>query len=422
MNVRVSTLENGLRIVSHGMDTVETVSLGAWVNTGTRYESADINGVSHLLEHMAFKGTERRNALQIVEEIEAVGGHLNAYTAREHTAYYAKILKEDLELAVDIIADILQHSVMDADELAREQDVIVQEINQSHDTPDDVVFDFFQETAFPAQAIGRPVLGTAALVRKMDRTVLLDYMRGHYSAPNIVFAAAGNLDHERFVKLAEEAFGALPKPKDGSREQTRYVGGDSREIRDLEQVHVLLGMQGVPFKDDDFHAMSIFSTILGGGMSSRLFQEVREKRGLAYSIYSYLQCYTDGGLFGIYAGTAKEQVHDLVPLVFDEIAKVAEGIEEAEIARARAQVKASILMSLESTSSRCEQLARQMMVYKRPIPIEETVAKIDAVDAKAIRRVAERLTAGKPTMAALGPVSRVDALEKLARFAETGSG
>ncbi len=414
MTIEVTELKNGLRVVSDAMDTVETVSLGAWVAVGTRDEAAPINGISHLLEHMAFKGTERRNALQIAEEIEAVGGHLNAYTAREHTAYYAKILKEDLELAVDVIADILQHSVMDADELAREQDVIVQEINHAHDTPDDVVFDFFQETAFPGQAIGRPVLGTAALVQAMDRTVLLDYMRGHYSAPNIVFAAAGNLDHGRFLKLAEEAFDSLPAPEDGSREQARYVGGDVRENRDLEQVHVLLGMQGVPFEDEDFHATSIFSTLLGGGMSSRLFQEVREKRGLAYSIYSYLQCYTDGGLFGIYAGTSKEQVQDLVPLVFDEIAKVAEGAEEAEIARARAQVKASILMSLESTSSRCEQLARQMMVYKRPIPIEETVAKIDAVDGKAIRRVAERLMAGKPTMAALGPVSGVDALEKLA--------
>ena len=414
MSVQVTEFNIGLSVVSDTMDTVETVSLGAWVGVGTRDEAPAINGISHLLEHMAFKGTERRSALEIVEEIETVGGHLNAYTAREHTAYYAKILKQDLGLAVDIIADILQHSVMDPDELAREQDVIVQEINQSHDTPDDVVFDFFQETAFPGQAIGRPVLGTAALVRGMDRTVLLDYMGGHYSAPKIVFAAAGNLDHGRFVKLAEDAFDSLPKPSNGEREQARYVGGDCREDRDLEQVHVLLGMQGVSFEDEDFHAMSICSILLGGGMSSRLFQEVREKRGLAYSIYSYLQSYTNGGLFGIYAGTAKDQVEDLVPLVFDEIAKVADGVGDDEAARARTQVKANILMSLESTSSRCEQLARQMMIYKRPIPIEETVAKIDAVDGNAIRRVAERLMAGKPTMTALGPVSKIDALEKLA--------
>ena len=347
MSIEVTKLSNGLRVVSDFMDTVESVSLGAWVEVGTRDEAAKINGMSHLLEHMAFKGTERRSAVGIVEEIEAVGGHLNAYTAREHTAYYAKILKQDLELAVDIIADILQHSVMDEGELAREQGVIVQEINQSHDTPDDVVFDFFQETAFPEQALGRPVLGSAALVRGMNRDAILGYMKDHYSASRIVFAAAGNLDHVRLVRLVEDAFDALPEPVDGTREPARYVGGANRQPRDLEQAHVLLGMKGIAFEDEDFHAASMFSTLLGGGMSSRLFQEVREKRGLAYSIYSYLSSYTDGGLFGVYAGTGKDNIGDLVPLVFSEIGKLADGAgggEDAEIDRARAQIKASILI------------------------------------------------------------------------------
>ncbi len=414
MTIQVTELPGGLRVVSDTMDTVESVSLGAWIEVGNRDEAPAINGISHLLEHMAFKGTERRSALEIAEEIEAVGGHLNAYTSREHTAYYAKILKEDLALAVDIIADILQHSVMDPDELAREQDVIVQEINQAHDTPDDVVFDFFQETAFPEQALGRPVLGTVERVRSMTPAVLRDYMADHYSAPNIVFAAAGNLDHGRFVKLAEQAFDALPAPKNGGRERAQYVGGNCREDRDLEQVHFLLGLEGVSFEDEDFHAASIFSTLLGGGMSSRLFQEVREKRGLAYSIYSYLQSYTDGGLFGVYAGTGKAEVRELVPLVFDEIVKLTQEVKDDEIARARAQVKAHILMSLESPSSRCEQLARQMMVYKRPIPIKETIAKVEAVDGDAIRRVAGRLLASRPTMTALGPVKNVGDFEKLA--------
>ena len=423
MSIEVTELSNGLRIVSDFMDTVESISLGAWVEVGTRDEAAEINGMSHLLEHMAFKGTERRSAVEIVEEIEAVGGHLNAYTAREHTAYYAKILKEDLELAVDIIADILQHSVMDGDELAREKDVIVQEINQSHDTPDDVVFDFFQETAFPEQALGRPVLGSAALVKGMGRDAVLGYMRDHYSAPRIVFAAAGNFEHGRFARLVEDAFDALPKPTNGTREPARYVGGANRQPRDLEQAHVLLGMKGIAFEDDDFHAASVFSTLLGGGMSSRLFQEVREKRGLAYSIYSFLSSYTDGGLFGVYAGTGKDDVRDLVPLVLGEIGKLAAGgakggakggAEDAEIDRARAQIKASILMSLESTAARCEQLARQMIVFKRPIPIDETIAKIDAVDGAAIRRVAERLLSGPTTITALGPVPDLEELEKLA--------
>jgi len=403
VSVQVSELGNGLRVVSDVMDTVETVSVGAWVDVGTRDEAPEINGISHFLEHMAFKGTERRNALQIAEEIEAVGGHLNAYTAREYTAYFAKILKGDLALAVDIVADILQHSVMDADELAREQDVIVQEINQAYDTPDDVVFDYFQETAFPDQALGRPVLGTADLVRSMQPETLLGYMAGHYSAPNIVFTAAGNLDHDRLVKLAAGAFDALPPQTNGAREAARYVGGDFSETRELEQAHVLMGLEGIRFDDDDFYAASVFSTILGGGMSSRLFQEVREKRGLAYSIYSYLSSYTDGGLFGVYAGTGRDEVKTLVPLVFDEIEKLADSAGGDEIARARAQIKAGILMSLESTSSRCEQLARQMMVFKRPLSVEEITAKVDAVDAAALSRVAGRLLAGPRTLTTLGP-------------------
>ena len=403
MTVTVTELPNGLRVVSDTMDQVETVSLGAWIEVGTRDEGADINGISHLLEHMAFKGTQRRDAKAIAEEIENVGGHLNAYTTRESTAYYAKIMKEDMPLAVDIIADILQHSVMDSTELSREQDVIVQEINQSFDTPDDVVFDYFQETAFPDQALGRPVLGTADLVRAMTPDTLLGYIGKHYSATGMVFAAAGNLDHQRLVDLAEDAFDSLPEPTNGGHEQARYVGGDSHQTRDLEQAHVLVGLEGMAFDDPDFYAASVMSTVLGGGMSSRLFQEIREKRGMAYAIYAYLQCYTDGGLFGVYAGTDKSQVEELVPLIFAQIKEISGGLLDTEIARARAQIKAGILMSLESTSSRSEQLARQMVVFKKPLSIEDTIAKVEAVDEDAIKRVAERLLASPPTLTTLGP-------------------
>jgi len=403
MTVTVTELPNGLRVVSDTMDQVETMSLGAWVEVGARDEDADINGISHLLEHMAFKGTQRRDAKAIAEEIENVGGHLNAYTTRESTAYYAKIMKEDMPLAVDIIADILQHSVMDSTELSREQDVIVQEINQSFDTPDDVVFDYFQETAFPDQALGRPVLGTADLVRAMTPDTLLGYIGKHYSATGMVFAAAGNLDHQRLVDLAEDAFDSLPEPTNGGHEQARYVGGDSHQTRDLEQAHVLVGLEGMAFDDPDFYAASVMSTVLGGGMSSRLFQEIREKRGMAYAIYAYLQCYTDGGLFGVYAGTDKSQVEELVPLIFAQIKEISGGLLDTEIARARAQIKAGILMSLESTSSRSEQLARQMMMFKKPLSIEDTIAKVEAVDEDAIKRVAERLLASPPTLTTLGP-------------------
>ncbi|NQV84540.1 MAG: insulinase family protein, partial [Rhodospirillales bacterium] len=326
-----------------------------------------------------------------------------AYTAREQTAYYAKVLKDDAPLAVDMVADILQHSVMDEAELVREKDVIVQEIHQSHDTPDDVVFDYFQETAFPDQALGRPVLGTAALVQSMSPDTLLGYMGHHYSGPNMVFAAAGNIDHDRLVGLVEAAFDALPAKTNGVREAARYVGGDYQQTRDLEQAHVLIGMEGIPFTHDDFHATSVFATLLGGGMSSRLFQEIREKRGMAYAIYSYMQCYSDGGLFGVYAGTGKDDVAAMAPLVFDEIKKLTRDIPQDEIARARTQIKAGTLMSLESTSSRCEQLAGQIMIFGRPLPMEEIIAKIDAVDEATLCRVAEQLLVGAPTLTTLGP-------------------
>ena len=403
MSAQVTTLKNGLRVISDHMDTVETVSLGAWVDVGTRDEAADINGISHVLEHMAFKGTKRRSAYQIAETIEAVGGHLNAYTSRENTAYYAKVLKEDAGLAIDIISDILQHSTMEPDELAREQTVIVQEIHQAHDTPDDIIFDHFQETAYPDQAMGRPVLGTADLVHAMNRETLLGYMGDHYSPSKMIISAAGNIDHGELVEMAEASFNALPKGQESTREDASYKGGIFCEDRNLEQVHLLLGFDGLSYADPDFYAASVLSTLFGGGMSSRLFQEIREKRGLVYSIYSFMSCYTDGGMFGIYAGTGAEEAPLLIPLIKEEMEKVITDVSDDEIDRARAQLKASILMSLESTSTRCEQLARQLSLFGRPISTEETVEKIEAVDINAIRHVATRLFSGPATQAAIGP-------------------
>ena len=412
-SVRVSTLDNGLRVVSDPMATVETVSVGVWVEAGARHEHPEINGVSHLLEHMAFKGTGRRSALEIAAEIEDVGGHLNAYTSRESTAYFAKVLKEDTALAVDIIADILQDSVMDAEELERERSVIIQEINQALDTPDDVVFDHFQETAYPDQPIGRPVLGTAELVGAMERDVVIDYMGRHYGVGNMILVGAGRIEHGTLAALAADAFSGLSSGAAPATEPTRYEGGDFRENRDLEQAHVVLGFEGISYEDPDFHAASMLSTILGGGMSSRLFQEVREKRGLAYSVYSFLSCYQDGGLFGIYAGTSERETGQLIPVVADEILKVRDGVGEDELARARAQIKSSILMSLESTSARCEQLARQMMVFGRPMPTQEIVANIEAVDADAILHTARRIFDSSLTVTALGPVSKLESFESI---------
>ena len=413
MTIQENRLANGLTVVTDRMETVETVSIGAWVDVGTRDEQPDVNGVSHLLEHMAFKGTERRDAYAIAAEIEAVGGHLNAYTSREHTAYYAKVLKDNLPLAVDLIGDILQHSVMDAEELAREQAVILQEIHQAHDTPDDIVLDHFQEAAFPDQAMGRPVLGQPEVVKNMGAESIRAYMDQHYSAERMVVAAAGNLDHDVFTRLVEETFTTLPAFEANDRQPGRYCGGDYREERDLEQVHVVFGAEGIAFDDQGFYVASVLSTILGGGMSSRLFQEIREKRGLAYTIYSFLSCYSDCGIFGVYAGTGAEESHGLLSLVLDEIEKAQDHVTDEELDRARAQLKASILMALESTSARCEQLARQMMVFGRPIPTDEVVQRIEAADRASVTDVAQRVFAGRPSIAAIGPVGALCSYDTL---------
>jgi len=411
--VRLTTLDNGLRIASDAMPSVETVSLGVWAEAGTRHERPEVNGVAHLLEHMAFKGTEKRSARAIAEEIEAVGGHLNAYTSRENTAYYAKLLAEDLPLGLDIIADILQHSVFDPEELARERAVVLQEIGQAEDTPDDIIFDRFQETAYPDQAIGRPVLGTAAIIGEMAPAAVRDYMRSHYSADRLVLAAAGKVDHDRLVDLAASAFDTLPRRCDEPVEEASYQGGEFREERDLEQAHIVLGFAGVDHLDPDYYPVSVLSTLFGGGMSSRLFQEVREKRGLVYSIYSFASSYRDGGLFGIYAGTGENEVAELMPLVCDELVKLADTLEDEEVARARAQLRAGLLMSRESTGSRSEQLAQQLMVYGRPVGVAEIVGRIEAVDRTALAGAARRLLASAPTLAVLGPIDRVEPMARL---------
>lgn len=415
MSVSIEEVRPGLKLVTDRMDKVETATLGVWVEAGTRHETPEINGVAHMLEHMAFKGTRKRSALAIAEEIENVGGHLNAYTSREHTAYYAKVLKEDAGLALDIIADILQDSVFDAAELERERDVIVQEIGQAEDTPDDIIFDHFQAAAFPAQGLGRPVLGTEEIVKGLDRAAIEGYMRAHYGPPCMLVAAAGKIDHAALSQDVAKLFDKLPAVRPQRSDAARYVGGESRVERDLEQAHLVLGLPGVDFADPDYYAVSVLSTLLGGGMSSRLFQEVREKRGLAYSVFAHTASYADGGLFSIYAGTDPLRLGELLPVLCDELLKMQEPVEGGELARARAQLKASVLMSLESTSARCEVLARQMQVFARPVPPEELVAKIEAVDAQHVAKAAKRILAsGKPTLAALGPLGRLESYDSLA--------
>ena len=412
--IRVTRLPSGLTVVTETMDRVETVSLGAYVATGTRNETEAENGASHFLEHMAFKGTATRTAPQIAEAIENVGGHINAYTAREQTAYYVKLLKEDLALGADIIGDILTHSSFAPEELERERGVILQEIGQANDTPDDIIFDRFQETAFPSQPMGRPVLGTEAGIKGMQRDQLTGYMKRHYAAGNVVVAAAGALQHDTVVELAKRHFADLPSELPGAFAPGRYLGGEYREDRDLDQVHIVLGFPAVGYADRDYYPSLLLSTLLGGGMSSRLFQEIREKRGLVYSIYSFAAPFIDGGLFGIYAGTGEDEAKELMPVTLAELRRVQRDVSQEELNRARAQVKAGLLMSLESTGSRCEQIARQIQIFGRIVSTSETVEKLNAVTLDDIGRCAARIFGGTPTLATVGPAEHVPSLSSIA--------
>ena len=413
MTARLSTLSNGLRVASDRIETVDTVSLGLWVDVGTRHEPPEKNGVAHFLEHMAFKGTRRRSAQAIAEEIEAVGGHLNAYTSRESTAYYAKVLKEDLPLALDILADILQNSTFDPAELERERAVILQEIGQAYDTPDDIIFDHFQECAYPEQAMGRPVLGRPDIVRSLDRAAVVHYLAEHYGARHMVLAAAGHLDHESLLGLAEQLLAGLPPERPVRPEPALYQGGERREERDLEQLHLILGFPAPPLGDRDYYAAAVLSTAFGGGMSSRLFQEIRERRGLVYAIHSFVHGYRDGGLFGIYAGTGEAEAAELAPALASEAKKLDEGLSPVELGRAKAQMKAGLLMSLESTAARCEQLAQHLLVHGTPFEPPEIVRRIEAVDDAAIARVLGLWRSAPPTLVALGPLGRLEDFARL---------
>ena len=404
MSVEVARLPSGLVVITDAMPHLESASLGVWVGAGSRDERPDEHGISHLLEHMAFKGTTRRTARQIAEEIEAVGGDLNAATSAETTAYYARVLRADVPLALDVLSDILADPAFDPEELQREQNVIVQEIGAAEDTPDDLVWDWLQEVAFAGQPMGRSILGTRATVRSFDRARLSAYLTRNYRGPDMVIVAAGAVDHAAVVSEVEHRFASFAGPAAPLPEPARFIGGSRIERRELEQVHIALALQGLPQRDPDLYSLQVFTSILGGGMSSRLFQEVREQRGLCYAIYAFHSPYADSGMFGLYAGTDAEDVAELMRVVVGEIHAAAQTISDAEVARAKAQMKAGLLMALESSSARAEQLARQIIAWGRPIPLEEIVAKVEAVTLESTRAAGRAVIArGRPALAALGP-------------------
>jgi predicted Zn-dependent peptidase len=420
MSVKVTQLSTGLSVLTDSMPHLQSASLGVWVGSGSRDENPNEHGISHLLEHMAFKGTRRRSARQIAETIEAVGGDLNAATSIESTAYFCRVLKADVPLALDVLSDILSEPTFDPDELQREQNVIVQEIGAVEDAPDDLVFEWLQETAFPGQSVGRSILGTPDTVRSFNPERLRAYLGRNYRGPGMLVAAAGAVDHDAIVADAEKRFAAFNGPAAPTPEGARFGGGVRVESRDLEQVHIALALEGLPIKDNALYNLQVFTYVLGGGMSSRLFQEAREKRGLCYAIHAFHMPYSDTGLFGLYAGTDAADAPNLMQVVIDEIARATEELDQTEVNRAKAQMKAGLLMALESSEARVAQLARQMLAYGRPIPLDEIVARVDAVTVDSARAAGRALIGrGKPAIAALGPG---DGLESTAAIAESLAG
>lgn len=417
MQHNLTVLQNGLKIITSERPQSETVSLGIWVNTGAAYEKQEVNGISHFVEHMVFKGSKKRSSQQISEEIENVGGQNNAYTSREFTAFYAKMLKNDVELALDVIADFVLNPTFPEDEMIKEKEVVIQEINQAIDTPDDIVFDYFQETAFPNQPLGRTILGPKEIVRSFTPEILKYYMSTNYAATNTVIVAVGNINHDNFVNMVKNRMNNYQKNTSFEIAPQIYNGGFFNEKRQIEQAHALIGFKGVEYKNSLYYPINIFSTIFGGGMSSRLFQEIREKRGLVYSVYSYHSSQTDNGLFGIYAGTSSEQLNTLIPVIVDEIKKISnEYVTEKELKRAKVQLKASMLMALESSSSSAEVIARQMLLHNRVIPTEEIVAKIDNITKEDILTAAQTIFSSNPTYTLLGDLNQYPDYEQLKNY------
>jgi predicted Zn-dependent peptidase len=408
VSAQSTTLDNGMVVLTDHMSHLESASLGVWVKAGARSERKTEHGISHLLEHMAFKGTTSRNALEIAEAIENVGGDLNAATSIEHTGYFARVLKEDVVLAADILSDILQNSLFDDEELSREKQVIVQEIGAARDNPDDQVFDLFQEAAFPSQPIGRTILGTVDSVREFNSDTIRKYMNRNYVGDHMVMAAAGNVSHDELVDVARERFADLKPNGAPAPQRAEYQGGQERLVSDHEQAHIVIGFEGRAYNADGFYAAQVLASILGGGMSSRLFQEIREKRGLCYSVYSFHWAFADSGVFGVAAATGEDEVADLVPVVLDELKRATENITEEEVIRVRNQIRAGLLMSLESPSARAGQLARQQILWGRPIPMQETVDRITAITAKRVQDIAEQIfTQGTPSLAGIGPIGNL---------------
>ncbi len=409
-------LDNKMLILSDSMKNSESVSINFLVKNGSRYETQDENGISHFLEHMAFKGTNTRNAKMIAEEFDMIGGHFNAYTSKTTTVYYARVLKDDWEKAWDIISDIILNSTFDKTELEKERTVILQELGMKNDSPDDVIFEYFQETAFPDQPLGRPIIGTEELINSISQEQMLDFYKRKYPVNNFILGIAGEISHNSFVQKVDQSFGGLSLQEINPYEKARYVGGEKHVYKDLEQKQFVLGVGGISYLDEDIYNLKILSIIFGGGMSSRLFQEVREKRGLVYHVSSFESSYSDSGILAVYSALKKENVNTLIDIIAEQIHDLHKEIKEEEIMRAKNQIKAGILMSMESVSSRSHKLVNNFAMYGKYITKNEILQKISQVDQSSLKLLIERIFSknNKITFATLGAKSNTYGVDEIA--------
>jgi len=412
-----AALPNGIRIVTEEISSVHSASIGIWVKTGSRYENDQNHGISHFVEHMLFKGTTNRSAKKIAEELEAIGGSLNAFTAKEYTCYYAKVLAENLNIAIDVLADMYFNSLFEPKEMDKEKNVIIEEIKMYEDSPDELVHDLFANAIWPNHPLGRPIIGTIDSIKKMQCSDLLAYCRDRYTANNTVVAIAGNIDHKNVIDQVSGHFCNITARSNGI-ESVPPVSEATvlMEQKDLEQLQICLGGPGLAQDDDDIYVLNVLNNILGGGLSSRLFQEIREERGLAYSVYSYQTSYRDSGLFAIYAGTSSDNLESVLRLIVKELLELAsKGTNEEELKRAKQQLKGNLLLSLENVNNRMMRLGKTEICFDRVISIEEILKKIAEVDMDAIKFLAERLfIIDNLTFTSIGPVALKDlSLKKL---------
>ncbi|MDD3028704.1 MAG: pitrilysin family protein [Alphaproteobacteria bacterium] len=414
MVVRITELDNGILVATDAMPDAESVVTGVWVGVGTRHEPWRANGVAHLVEHMMFKGTKTRSAYALSSAIENKGGSMNAHTSREATVYYARVLPEETETALDVLSDMLLRSVFAPKELERERMVVLQEIGRDLDSPEDVAYDLMYGGALPQQTVGRPILGSAKVIADLPRDAVASYVRKHYVGSNMVLVAAGRVNHDAFVAMARTRFAKVPRGRRAEIVRARIRSGMVRQDKEIEQVHLLFAFAGPGYKTRaSYYATQVMSLILGGSSSSRLFQKVREKRGLVYTVHSSHASLREAGLFQIYAGTDPKRLRELVPVICQELKNMQKTVTRGELRRAKAQVRAEFLMGRDSVMRRAEMLGSQMLAHGKPIPADVLVQRILSVDADAVKDAAHKVFSKKPLVTALGPLEALEPYDSI---------